>query len=316
MHLIDTPNAVAVEPVASPAGTPGYFDESGPNPTEFSADWGNAVQGELTAMVVGLGGVPTKGTNNQIWTLLALRVVSDAGVLDAPSAMTLKIGPANATKVEIADTGVTTEVQGPLDAVEGTTTDALDARTATTLTIGASTATKVEVADTGVETEVQGPLDAVEGVTTDSVDARTATTLALGASTATKVEIADAGVETEVQGPMTVVGAFQAPVDVADEVEDTVPNDEITSNVYHGRFKTKSLTTAALGTYAFLIKSDKSALGDIVDVNIEFYAGAGMPVVRAVAANGQIACGFTNVHPTDALNAAIYGSFSITKKSV
>ena len=310
MHKIDTPNAVAVEPIASPAGTPGFFSDDGPNPTELSPEWCNAVQGELVAVIEGLGGNLVKGTNDQLWSYLGPRI-GNTGTWDTPSAMVMKLGPANATKVEIADTGVDTEVKGAL------IVDAIRPKSAALALGGVSDTDYIYlVTKPGGSTQAT-LLDAIDGVTTDSVDTRTATTLAIGASTATKVEIADAGVETEVQGPMTVVGAFQAPVDVADEVVDTGPNDEITSNAYHGRFKTKSLTTAPLGSYAFKIKSDKCALGDLVYLNIEFYAGAGQPIVKGeVAGVGEIACGFLNVHPTDALNAAIYGSFSIVKKSV
>lgn len=38
-----------------------------------------------------------------------------AAAIDTSSAATLQVGPATATKVEIADTGVTTEIQGPLE---------------------------------------------------------------------------------------------------------------------------------------------------------------------------------------------------------
>jgi hypothetical protein len=81
--------------------------------------------------------------------------------LDTRTATTLLLGKATATKIEIADTGVTTEIQGPLDVVETMTADDIDTRTATTLLLGKATATKVEIADTGVTTEVQGSLDVV-----------------------------------------------------------------------------------------------------------------------------------------------------------
>ncbi len=188
MFKIDTPNAVLVEPVASAPGIAGYFDDSGLNATELSADWCNAVQGELVAAIEGLGGTLTKGDNDQLWTLLEPRIVSDTGVLDTPAATTLALGPATATKVEIADTGITTEVQGPLDAVEGITTNTLDARSATTLAIGASTATKVEIADTGVTTEVQGDLHVLGNVVDINLDTAT---------------VADTGTNNKVSGKLT-----------------------------------------------------------------------------------------------------------------
>lgn len=85
--------------------------------------------------------------------------------LDANTATTLLLGDDVATKVEIADTGVITEVQGPLHGVEGVLSDNLDGLTATTLSVGASTATKVEIGDTGVNTEVKGSLTVTEATT-------------------------------------------------------------------------------------------------------------------------------------------------------
>ena len=137
--------------------------------------------------------------------------------LDSEAANTLLIGDVNATKVEIADTGIETEVQGTLDVIEAATfqstvqVDDIDTFTATTLLLGKATATKVEIADTGIETEVQGTLDVIEAATFQStlqandLDTLTATTLLLGKAIATKVEIADTGIETEIQGPLDVI---------------------------------------------------------------------------------------------------------------
>ncbi|KKR96929.1 MAG: hypothetical protein UU47_C0005G0042, partial [candidate division TM6 bacterium GW2011_GWE2_41_16] len=103
--------------------------------------------------------------------------------VDTIAAGTLTIGPATATKVEIADTGVVTEVQGTLN-VESV----IDTAAAGTLIIGPATATKVEIADTGVVTEVQGNLN-VEG----SIDTIAAGTLTLGGTNATAIALAPAG---------------------------------------------------------------------------------------------------------------------------
>ena len=80
--------------------------------------------------------------------------------IDALTASTLLVGKSTATKVEIADTGVVTEVQGDCN-IEGV----LDTIAAGTLTVGPATATKVEIADTGIVTEVQGSFDVFEAST-------------------------------------------------------------------------------------------------------------------------------------------------------
>lgn len=135
-------------------------------------------------------------TSIDIGTNLDVGGAATADSLDTNTATTLTLGESTATKVEIADTGVTTEVQGDLE-VEGD----IDTSTATTITLGGDAATKVEIADTGVETEVQGDLE-VEG----DIDTIAAGTLTLGGDAATKVEIADTGVETEIQGDLEVEG--------------------------------------------------------------------------------------------------------------
>ena len=123
--------------------------------------------------------------------------VADAGSgIDVASAGTLVLGAATATKVEIADTGVVTEVQGGLT-VQGD----IDTASAGAMTIGAATATSVAIADTGVPTDIQGAVT-IQG----DIDTAGAGTMTIGAATATKVEIADTGVETEIQGPLDVIG--------------------------------------------------------------------------------------------------------------
>ena len=91
--------------------------------------------------------------------------------IDSVTATTLLLGKATATKIEIADTGVITEVQGPLNAIEAVTmsttlaVDDIDANTATTLLLGKATATRVEIADVGIVTDIEGDLS-VAGTTT------------------------------------------------------------------------------------------------------------------------------------------------------
>lgn len=123
--------------------------------------------------------------------------VADAGSgIDVASAGTLVLGAATATKVEIADTGVVTEVQGGLT-VQGD----IDTVSAGAMTIGAATATSVAIGDTGVPTDIQGAVT-IQG----DIDTAGASTMTVGAANATKVEIGDTGVETEIQGPLDVIG--------------------------------------------------------------------------------------------------------------
>ncbi len=170
-----------------------------------------------------LEGLDVTGNTTMSGTL----TVSD---VDSNTATTLLIGKAVATKVEIGDTTIVTEVQGLLDVIEAATFQTtiagndIDSLTATTLLIGKATATKVEIADTTIVTEIQGLLDVAEAatfqttLTVDDIDSNTATTLLIGKATATKVEIADTTITTEVQGLLDVAEAatFQTTAAVDD----------------------------------------------------------------------------------------------------
>lgn len=114
---------------------------------------------------------------------------------DTVSAAVLSLGPAVATKVEIAQSGVITESRGPLQA------PTLDRAAAGTLTVGATTATAIDIGRTAVPTRALGPLIGQSG-SGNGLDVQTAGTLPLGAATATKVEIAQTGVITEARGPL------------------------------------------------------------------------------------------------------------------
>ena len=79
-------------------------------------------------------------------------LTTDAGLgVDTKTAGTLALGASTATKVEIADTGVGVEAQGPLTAKEDVLSDEIDTETATALLVGKATATTVTIgaADTG-----------------------------------------------------------------------------------------------------------------------------------------------------------------------
>ena len=102
---------------------------------------------------------------------------------------TLLIGDIKAGKIEIADTGITTEIEGPLECTENIKSNELDTITATTLLLGKSTATRVEIADSGIDTEIQGVLECAENIRSDELDTRTASPLYLGKLNATRVEV-------------------------------------------------------------------------------------------------------------------------------
>ena len=91
-------------------------------------------------------------------------VTVDAGAgLDTQAAGALLIGAATATNVVIADTNVTTDIEGDLE-VQGD----IDTAAASTLTLGGSAATNVSIADTGVLTDIQGTLSVDEAATFDA----------------------------------------------------------------------------------------------------------------------------------------------------
>jgi hypothetical protein len=181
---------------------------------------GNVAVGGTLA-VTGVGTFTEESVHNGGIDADYITVDAAAGI-DTKSAGTLKVGESTATKVEIADTGVETEIQGTLDvheaatlagtlAVTGTSAftgaatftgnaiaNEVDARTATALLLGKATATSVTIGAADANTTIAGSLLASD------VDAATAATLLLGKATATKVEIADTAVETEIQGTLDV----------------------------------------------------------------------------------------------------------------
>jgi hypothetical protein len=176
-----------------------------------------------TLAVTGVGTFTAESVHNG--GIDADYVTADSGTgggIDTKDAGTLMIGESTATKVEVADTGVETEVQGDLDVLVNTTlkgtvaitgattltggcTD-IDAATAATMLLGKSTATRVEIADTAVITEVEGPLIATEDIQSNELDAETATALLIGKATATGVTIGASDANTTVAGDLTVSG--------------------------------------------------------------------------------------------------------------
>ena len=117
--------------------------------------------------------------------------------LDSTNSTTLLLGKSNATKIEIANTGVITEVQGGLT-VEGN----VDTIAAATLLIGPANTTKVEIADTGVITEVQGALTVLD--VTQSTTSATGSIITGGGIGANKTVVSG---ETFVGSYATAAGA-------------------------------------------------------------------------------------------------------------
>lgn len=136
-----------------------------------------------------------QSTSNASRGVVQLNDPLRVNVHDAVSASTMSIGPSVATKVEIAQNGVITEVRGALQA------PSVDRAAAGTLAVGGINATVVDLGRTSVPVRVLGPLQAQAG-SGNGLDTQSAGTLPIGAATATKVEIAQSGVITEARGPL------------------------------------------------------------------------------------------------------------------
>lgn len=85
MFRIDTPTAVALKPARTPIGTPGHFTEAG-TPTRLSAEWFEAVQEEMTALVENAGLTLDKSDDAQLWSAIgggaaAVCHATDTGVV-------------------------------------------------------------------------------------------------------------------------------------------------------------------------------------------------------------------------------------------
>jgi hypothetical protein len=77
MYQIDSSGSVIAQPTPAAAGTPGWF--TGGNPatgtpaTILDADWFNALQAELLAILSAASITPVKGTNNQVLAAIQAR---------------------------------------------------------------------------------------------------------------------------------------------------------------------------------------------------------------------------------------------------
>ena len=129
----------------------------------------------------------------------AFTVNAGAG-LDNQSAGALLLGASTATSVEIADAGVTTDIQGPVT-ILGTTGAGLDTAGATAMYIAQATATSLNLGASDIDTISLGRITVLAGAG-EGLDTTGAGALEIGAATATSVDIADAGVLTHVQGPL------------------------------------------------------------------------------------------------------------------
>ena len=234
-----------------------------------------------------------------------------SGSIDTKTATTLQLGPATATRVEIADTGVITDIEGPL-VVEGS----IDTAAAGTLQLGPATANRVEIADTGVVTDVEGSLDVAEATTlrstlsvtgattfdgsldvsgavcfastlevSSSIDAKTATTLQLGPATATRVEIADTGVVTDVEGSLDVAEATTLRSTLSVTGMTTLNGDLDVSGA--GVFATTLGATGAVSLGSTLSVTGMTTLNGDLDVS-----GAGV-FATTLGATGAVSLGST-----------------------
>ena len=87
----------------------------------------------------------------------------------------------------------------------------------------------------------------------------------------------------------------------------------VTLNKLRGQVTTVALTTAAAAEEEFTLTNSKIAATDIIALSTT-YAGAGTPMlsVKGVAA-GSCKIVITNVHATNALNAAMVINFAVIK---
>lgn len=91
--------------------------------------------------------------------------VDAAAGIDTKTAGTLMVGAATADRVEIGDTSIPVEVEGPLTATEDILSNEIDAETATALLVGKATATSVTVGASDINVSVPGTFS-VTGVAT------------------------------------------------------------------------------------------------------------------------------------------------------
>lgn len=89
-----------------------------------------------------------------------------------------------------------------------------------------------------------------------------------------------------------------------------------TINAYSGRVVTASLSTAGGATSTITITNAYAAVGKVVNIQIEAYAGTlstnGIPVIyRAVCGAGSITVVVLNTHASNALSGALTFTFTL-----
>lgn len=86
----------------------------------------------------------------------------------------------------------------------------------------------------------------------------------------------------------------------------------VTLSTKCGKITTVALTTAAAAEEAFVVTNTKVSTTSVVAVSITGYAGAGTPLafVKTVS-SGAFTLALTNLHASDALNAAVSINFVV-----
>ncbi|HUV11777.1 MAG TPA: hypothetical protein VMX12_12440, partial [Acidimicrobiia bacterium] len=120
-------------------------------------------------------------------TFVGLVVAND---VDARTATTLLLGKETATKVEIADTSVTTEMQGPVTILGG-----FDTLGAAAMNVAAANATALNLGASDITTAVLGAFTTLSGIDTNGAAA-----LAVGGANATALNLGASDITTTVLG--------------------------------------------------------------------------------------------------------------------
>lgn len=95
----------------------------------------------------------------------------------------------------------------------------------------------------------------------------------------------------------------------------TAAGGAATLNKAAGVVTTAALSTAADSTYTLTLTNSKIAAADIVLVQVDTVAGAGVPVVtRVTPAAGSVVIVIQNNHASSAFNAAIKIRFVVVKQ--
>ena len=87
-----------------------------------------------------------------------------------------------------------------------------------------------------------------------------------------------------------------------------------TCNYLAGTITTEALTTAAAAEYTLTLTNSKIAAGDMVFASADAASSAGTPAIGGCTVTaGQVVITVSNVHASDAFNAAIKIHFFVVK---